>query len=306
MSSIIQGSPLTANIIAAHVNERQELINEIENLRSKVFDPNGKKRMCYGFRDWRILRILDYSEILKNLFGIEVESFASVDVLGCVSHCHFCWVPREEEDKFQSRFYTADEIYERLLRLEGNAWRITGGEPLIVPETVFDLLDRIHCYNLSKVLWLETNLLPVIAFPDIPRRLSEYERVVVHCSIKGVDPETFEAVTGLQGKFHFQALQALNMLVDEGIEVFPSVVANVIEPHKLKYLFEELLEIHPKLPLRVMIREVLPYRATVNRLQRLKVTLYPFQECLKLWNTLLFQEYGVRHSDIERWKVKLQ
>ena len=262
--------------------------------------------MCYGFRDWRIPGILDYSEILKNLFDIEAESFASVDVLGCISHCHFCWVPREEEDKFQSRFYSADEIYDRLLRLRGNVWRITGGEPLVVPETIFDILDRIHHYNSSKVLWLETNLLPIIAFPDIPRRLSEYERVAVHCSIKGVDPESFERVTGLDGQFYPHTLGALETLVIEGIEVFPSFLANVIEPRKLNYLFEELLEIHPKLPLRVMIREVLPYKATVNRLQRLKVALYPFQECLRVWDTLLFQQYGVRHSDIQRWKVKLQ
>lgn len=292
--------------IVAHVNERQELIKEIENLRSKVFDPNGNKRMCYGFRSWEILKILDYSEILKNLFGIEAESFASVDVLGCNSRCSFCWVPREEEDKFPSKFYSADEICERLLRLEGNAWRITGGEPLVVPELVFDILDQIHHYYSLKVLWLETNLLPIISFPDIPRHLSKYERVVVHCSLKGVDPETFEAVTGLEGKFHFHALQALKTLINEGIEVFPSLIANVIKPHRLNHLFQELLEIHPKLPLRVMIRKVLPYRATVNRLQRLGVTLYPFRECLTVWDTLLVQQYGVRHSKIERWKVKLQ
>lgn len=292
--------------MVAHINERQELIKEIESLRFKVFDPDGSKRMCYGFRGWRILKILDYSEILKNLFGIEAEAFASVDVLGCISHCSFCWVPREEEDKFQSRFYSADEIYERLLRLKGNVWRITGGEPLVVPETVFDILDRIHHYNSSKVLWLETNLLPIIAFPDIPRRLSEYKRVAVHCSIKGVDPETFETVTGLDRLLYPHTLGALKMLVTEGIEVFPSFLANVIEPHKLNNLFKKLLEIHQKLPLRVMIREVLPYKATVNRLRRLKVALHPFQECLKVWDSLLFQEYGVRHSDIERWKVKLQ
>lgn len=300
-SSLIDGFP--PNTLLATL---PELFKQIESLRSRVFDSNGNKRVCYGFRNWTIPKFLDYSQILKGLFDMEAESFASVDVLGCVSHCHFCWVPREEEYKFSSRFYSADEIYERLSNLRGNVWRITGGEPLIVPETAFEILDRIHHYNSSKVLWLETNLLPIIAFPDIPRRLSQYERVVVHSSIKGADPETFEAVTGLEGKFHFHALQALKMLVDEHIEVFPSFVANVIEPYKLNYLFEELLEIHPKLPLRVMIREVLPYKATVSRLQKLKVALYPFQECLRVWDTLLFQEYGVRHLDIERWKITLE
>ena len=282
-----------------------ELCHKIRDLRSMVFTPNRQKRACYGFRDWRILKILDYPQIIENLFGIKTEFLASMDALGCISRCHYCWVPKENEDEFQTKFYSSDEICEKLLNLKGNVWRITGGEPLVTPEIVFEILDRLHSCDLAKVFWLETNLLPIIVFPHVPKALSAYKKLVVHCSIKGADRETFKSVTGLSGELFPYTLKALKALIDQRVEVFPSFLANAVPPEKLNCLFKELLEIHPKLPLRVMIRRVLPYKATVCRLRRFNVRLYSFQECLRVWDALVSKEYGLRYSDIERWKVKL-
>ena len=106
------------------------LSKKIGDLRSKIYDPVANKRMCYGFRDWEIIkdeRRLDYSQIVRSLFGIRSRYLASVDVSGCISRCFFCWVDWENEDSFENRFYSHEEIYGKLLSLNGNIWRFTGG-----------------------------------------------------------------------------------------------------------------------------------------------------------------------------------
>ena len=284
---------------------RTEVQNQINELRNRVFNSENNKRLCYNFRNWKILEILDYPEIIKNLFGIKSKFFTTVDVVGCPSRCYFCWAPREEEIT-QAKFYSSNEIIEEHLRLKGNIWRISGGEPLIVPETIFDLLNYISEKNLSKVLWLETNLLPIVAFPELPKQLAQYKRILVlHPSIKGVDLESFEQVTTLDGRIFPYTLEALNKLIENGIEVYPSFLANTVEPSKLQYLFQELKKIHPKLPLRIMIREVLPHRVTIRRMKKNFNDLYSFKECLQVWDSLLFEEYGLKQSQINRWEIKL-
>jgi uncharacterized Fe-S cluster-containing radical SAM superfamily protein len=285
-----------------------KLAKQIENLRLKTYDPLKRKRKCYGFRDWEIVkenRPLDYSKITENLFGISSRYLASVDVLGCISSCFFCWVDWENEYKFKVRFYSHDEIYKRLLNLKGNIWRLTGGEPLIVPELPLEICTKLYTNNLQKVFWLETNLLPLAVYHDFPRKLSEYKKVVVHCSIKGADPESYERITGLDGEYYKQTLLGLRSLIENGIEVFPSLLVNALPPEKLELLFEDLLEIHSKLPLRVMIRRVLPYVPTVRRIKESRIKLYSFNECLQRWNRMLIESYGIRYIDVQRWKIEL-
>jgi hypothetical protein len=97
----------------------------------------------------------------------------------------------------------------------------------------------------------------------------------------------------------------LKSLINNGIEVFPSLLVNSIPPVKLKFLFNDLLEIHPKLPLRVMIRRVLPYAPIVRRMEDLKINLYSFDECLQHWKQLIAKNYGTEYLKVERWKIKL-
>jgi uncharacterized Fe-S cluster-containing radical SAM superfamily protein len=296
----------------ASVDENAALVanleKKIEKLRSEIYEPLEKKRKCYGFRDWEIIkenRQLDYSSITEKLFGISSKYLSSVDVFGCVSKCYFCWVDWEKCRISKSRFYSHDEIYERLLNLKGNIWRFTGGEPLLVSESPLEICAKLHANNLQKVFWLETNLLPLAIYQDFPRKLSEFKRVVVHCSIKGADSESYERITGLNGGYYKLTLLGLRLLIENGIEVFPSLLVNSIPPEKLEYLFKDLMEIHPKLPLRVMIRPVILYATTARRIEKLRIKLYSFKECLQRWNQLAVESYGRRYVRTPRWKIKL-
>jgi uncharacterized Fe-S cluster-containing radical SAM superfamily protein len=309
MGDTIQKSRMQRDIFGhEHAAQIAKLTKQIENLRSEIYDPLKKKRKCYGFRDWEIVketRPLDYSKITENLFGISSKYLASVDISGCISSCFFCWVDWENEYKFKARFYSHDEIYERLLDLKGDIWRFTGGEPLIVPELPLEICAKLHIDNLQKVFWLETNLLPLAIYHDFARGLSEYKRVVVHCSIKGADSESYERITGLDGEYYKLTLLGLKSLIENGIEVFPSLLVNNLPPDKLELLFNDLLEIHSKLPLRVMIRRVLLYAPTVRRMKESRIKLYSFNECLQRWNRLLIESYGTGYINVQRWKIKL-
>ena len=302
-------SPMQRNVFEEeYAVQIANLTKQIRNLRSQIYDSLKKRRKCYGFRDWKIVnktRPLDYSKITENLFGISSEYLASVDVSGCISHCFFCWVDWENEYKFNARFYSHDEIYNKLLDLKGDIWRFTGGEPLIVPESPLEICAKLHIDNLQKVFWLETNLLPLAIYHDFARRLSEYKRVVVHCSIKGADSESFERVTGLDGEYYQLTLLGLKSLIENGVEVFPSLLADTLPPDKLELLFKDLLEIHSQLPLRVMVRRVLLYEPTIQRTKKSRIKLYSFDECLQRWSRLLIESYGIKYFDVQRWKIKL-
>ena len=285
-----------------------DLSSKIRGVRAEVYDAIHKRRKCYGFRDWEIVKPshpLDYSEITERLFGVKSQYMASVDVVGCVSRCFYCWVDWENEREFDAKFYSTREIVNELSKLKGDIWRFTGGEPLIVPELVLEVATEINLRGLDKVFWLETNLLPLIVYKNFPEQLSSYEKVAVHCSIKAADPESFEQVTGLRGEYYQQSLEALEALIDNGVQVFPSFVANAVRPDKISLLFHDLREIHPDLPLRFMVRPILFYNPTSKRTRVLEARVYSFKTCLRIWDALISETYGIKYSSIKRWKIKL-
>jgi len=168
---------------------------------------------------------------------------ATADAVGCAFLCAFCWNYRRNEDpahggKFFSPQDVADELLAIARRRSLTRFRVTGSEP-ILGDGSFDHLLKVMGLVLDaeprSSFILETNGLMLGAHQDWARRLTR-PRVLVRLAVKGVDPESFERITGARKEFFRYPLLALRNLEEAGAKAWPALMEDLFSAAQVKTL----------------------------------------------------------------------
>jgi len=133
---------------------------------------------------------------------------ATADCLGCNLRCAYCWGQKKvwNPNKY-GEFYTSREVSQKLINMKLPLVRLSGGEPTIYKTHLLSLISLIPEETLFI---LETN--GILLDEDFAKELSQFKNLYVRVSLKGVNEVTFEKITGAEGKFFQNQLDALELL----------------------------------------------------------------------------------------------
>lgn len=133
---------------------------------------------------------------------------ATADCLGCNLRCAYCWAQKKvwHPVKF-GKFYTPKEVSDKLNKMNISLVRVSGGEPTICKEHLLELISLIPK---NRLFILETN--GILLDEEYIKDLKQFENIYVRISLKGIDENTFELITGINGTFFQNQLNALKLL----------------------------------------------------------------------------------------------
>ena len=168
---------------------------------------------------------------------------ATADALGCSFLCAYCWnYGRNENPSRFGKFYSPEEVANRLLEIARRRafrlFRITGSEPI---------LGKISFLHLNKVIELvlnaeprsnfvlETNGLMLGYEKDLAKRLDS-RRLLVRIAVKGVDPESFEKISGVRKEFFDYPLWALQSLEKLRMNAWPALMEDLFAKPQIEAL----------------------------------------------------------------------
>ncbi len=156
----------------------------------------------------------------------------TADCLGCNLRCAYCWAQKKvwTPEKF-GKFYTPREVSEKLIKMNYALVRVSGGEPTICKK---HLLELISLFPENKLFILETN--GILLNEDYIEELSNFKNIYVRVSLKGVDEKTFEQITGGDGKFFKNQLNALELLKKYGIKYKAAILVDLFTENQIMNL----------------------------------------------------------------------
>lgn len=157
---------------------------------------------------------------------------ATADCLGCNLRCAYCWAQKKVwKPERCGQFYTAREVAKRLISMNLPLVRVSGGEPTIFKEHLLTLLALIP----ERITFiLETN--GILLDKEYVKEWSKFENIYVRVSLKGVDEETFEKITGAEGKFFLNQLHTLELLKKYGIRHRTAILYDLFTDPSESYL----------------------------------------------------------------------
>jgi uncharacterized Fe-S cluster-containing radical SAM superfamily protein len=174
---------------------------------------------------------------------------ATADAVGCSFLCAYCWNYGRNEDPARfGRFFSPENVAHKLLEIARkrsfSLFRVTGSEP-ILGETSFN-----HLINIIELILnaepqsnfvLETNGLMLGYKKELVRRLN-FSRVLVRIAVKGVNPESFEKITGAGKEFFHYPLLALRTLEQMGVRAWPALMEDLFSESQIGDLKKTLRE----------------------------------------------------------------
>jgi len=157
---------------------------------------------------------------------------ATADCIGCNLRCAYCWGQKKvwHHEKF-GKFYTPQQVGEKLLKMNVSLVRVSGGEPTICKDHLLELLRLIPE---NKVFILETN--GILLDETYIKDLSEFKNIYVRVSLKGVDEPTFEQISGAEGRFFKNQLTALELLKTYEISHRAAILVDLFTEEQIQSL----------------------------------------------------------------------
>jgi uncharacterized Fe-S cluster-containing radical SAM superfamily protein len=173
---------------------------------------------------------------------------ATADAIGCSFLCAYCWnYFRNLNPARFNKFYSAEEVASNLVKIASrrsfHLFRITGSEPLLGEaslEHLLGVLKIIFREEPDSVFILETNGFFLGCRKDLIKKLI-FKNLWIRISLKGVDEESFELVTGARREFFQYPLVALQELEKEGMKAWPAVMRDLFSDEDIGRL-EKVLE----------------------------------------------------------------
>ena len=169
---------------------------------------------------------------------------ATADAIGCSFLCAYCWnYGRNENPARAGKFYSPEEVADNLLeisrRRDFHLFRVTGSEP-VLGESSFEHLTKVIEIVLQKSpqarFILETNGLMLGYKEGLAQKLI-FRNLLARIAIKGVDPASFERITGARKEFFTYPLLAVKNLESLGVRAWPALMKDLFteaEVDKLK------------------------------------------------------------------------
>jgi len=166
---------------------------------------------------------------------------ATADCLGCNLRCAYCWAQKKVwyPEKF-GKYYSPEIVSEKLIKMGLPLVRVSGGEPTIGKNHLLKLVNFIP----ENILFiLETN--GILLDEDYIKELSKFKNIFVRVSLKGVDDQTFERNTGMDGTFFHHQLRALELLKEYGVRYGAAILFNLYTKEQINNLGIPNLEHEP-------------------------------------------------------------
>jgi len=173
---------------------------------------------------------------------------ATADAIGCSFLCAYCWnYFRNLNPARFDKFYSSQQVAENLLRIARkrsfHLFRITGSEPLLGEASLEHLrgvLKIIFLEQPHSVFILETNGFFLGCRKDLIKKLI-FKNLWIRISLKGVDEESFELISGAKREFFRYPLVALKELEKAGMRAWPAVMRDLFSDEDISRL-EKVLE----------------------------------------------------------------
>lgn len=195
---------------------------------------------------------------------------ASAYCCGCNLRCVFCWsgYPRDHPDKIGD-FYSPEHVFNQLVEVATkrgyNQIRITGNEPTIGKEHLFQLLEQV---DQSRFLFiLETNGMLIGRDRNFAEQLARFKNLHVRVSLKATNPEEFSKLTGANPKSFQSQLAALKNLLEAGVSFHPAIMTSFTTAFAIQELNEALAQIHSSLAENLEKEHIILYPPVAKRLK---------------------------------------
>lgn len=174
---------------------------------------------------------------------------ATADAVGCSFLCAYCWnYGRNEDPARGGRFFSPENVAQKLLEIARRRsltrFRVTGSEPILGEASFNHLVKTIELVlgaEPRSTFILETNGLMLGYEPDLVRRLT-FPRVLVRVAVKGVDPVSFERITGASKEYFRYPLLALRALEQAGADAWPALMEDLFSAAQIDGLKKTLEE----------------------------------------------------------------
>jgi uncharacterized Fe-S cluster-containing radical SAM superfamily protein len=174
---------------------------------------------------------------------------ATADAVGCSFLCAYCWnYGRNLNPSRYGTYFSSAEVASNLLSIARkrafHLYRITGSEPILGDASfkhLLNVLQMIFREDPCGVFILETNGF-ILGYKKISPDQLAFKHIHIRVSLKGVDPESFEKISGAKREFYYYPFAALKELEQRGINVWPAVMIDFFnddEFHKLKTILKE-------------------------------------------------------------------
>jgi len=222
---------------------------------------------------------------------------------------------------------------DKQIGIEDNVLRITGGEPFLLPDLILDCLKEFRSRGLDKevFIWTETNLSPFLKRIESDKtlveewlakeesslhELAQYKNFCVHPCLHGINRENMEWITkNVDAQCFDDLVEGLKILIEHGIDIYPTFGANVVPPQSVSAIFHKLLCIDKNLPLRfALINYDFNYEQVFARMksniERYSM-VYNKDLVIYLWDELIrkqyYSEYGetIEYAKIPRHEIPL-
>jgi len=173
---------------------------------------------------------------------------STADAVGCSFLCPFCWNYSRNRDPGGSlEFYSPKDVAKKLLDIAGknrfNRFRISGAEPILGPNSLDHLVEVLRLVIIempNAVFIVETNGFLLGWKPELISKL-RLRNIQVRVSVKGVNEQSFEILSGVDRKYFYYPLIALREMRKEGIEAWPALM-NLYFTEDIIKKFEGFLE----------------------------------------------------------------
>lgn len=174
---------------------------------------------------------------------------ATADAIGCSFLCSYCWnYHRNLNPERFDRYFSANEVSANLLKIARkkffHLFRITGSEPVLGVDSFnhfSKVIKNIFQEKPNSVFILETNGFILGYRKNLTKKL-KFKNLWIRISLKGVDHDSFERITGAKKDYFRYPLIALKELEAQGIKAWPAVMKDLFtedEIGRLKRLLHE-------------------------------------------------------------------
>jgi len=208
------------------------------------------------------------------VFDPEYQGIVTGYTLGCNLRCVFCgedW--SRDYPKKCGRFYFPEEVYKKLLdigkKFGTNRVRISGAEPAIGKAHLLELLEYIENSEF-RIFVLETNGILFGIDRDYVQAISKFRKIRVRVSLKAGTPHDFARKTGAIPESFNIPFEAIRNLIDHKVKFNLAAVTDprLMSRDERNILLKKLKSLNPNILLKLQEEIILPYQATLARLDQ--------------------------------------
>lgn len=297
-------------------------------------DENTKKMLNVNLNDYgrvrtfRRAKFTDWNsdpiplDIYSNRFNVEDINSLDVQMIEvgiCNLHCWWCYLPdiiRKINSKYMN-WFSAKGLIDMLNKENSNCrcLYISGGNPELVPELVYEIMVELKSRNLDDkiLLWsddvLTTDYLLNMDSEKI-KYMVNYKNYAKICCLKGFDEDSFSFNTLLDKKYFNEQLDRLKKYIELGFDVYSYIIftCNNLEnvSKKLDILIKKLQDISYNLPLRIIPIKIEEFSAVSSRLNvERKHSLDNQYTVLRMWNEKIKKYYSKEELNKNIASIKL-